>query len=38
MEAYNGMQTSQRSADCQTGETRLSDGTVDYSLLAEAVE
>lgn len=36
--AYNGVKTGEGGADGQTGETRLGDGTVDDSLLAEAVE
>jgi len=35
---YDGVQASERGADCEACEARLGDGTVDNSLLAEAVE
>jgi hypothetical protein len=36
--AYDGVETGEGSTDGKTGETRLGDGRVDNSLLAEAVE
>ena len=35
---HNGVQTSERGTDGQTGETRLGNGRVNDPLLAEAVE
>jgi hypothetical protein len=36
--AYNRVEAGEGSTDGETGETRLGDGRVDNSLLAEAVE
>lgn len=36
-ELADGVQASQGSTDCETSESRLCNGTVDDSLLAEAV-
>lgn len=36
--AYNRVETGEGGTDGKTGETRLGDGRVDNSLLAEAVE